>query len=240
VSTNDEASPAWHQRLERYARVGLWALPIWAILLLIATWERQPDPTTNFPQYAEFTTTMWFLISHIIASIVGAAIGVIGLVALFFVLSQYKGIRLAVVALVAAVLGNVLVTSVFGVAAFAQPAIGRAYLDGSTTEAVAFESDVYGPALFATALPGILFLTIGIVLFGLAVARSGQLPKYAGYAFAISGVLFAFIGFAIGEIQTLGAVLMILSTVWIAWVYRARKTITVEKQSIEPDALAAG
>jgi hypothetical protein len=231
MSTNEPSGSSTKYSLNQLARYALWALPIWAILLLVATWERQPDPSTNFPQYAEFTTTTWFLISHIIASIVGAAIGIIGLIALFFLLAQPRTIRLAVFALVTAVLGNVLVTSVFGVAAFAQPAIGRAYLDGNTAQAVAFDSDVYGTPLFATALPGILFLTIGLVLFGVAVARSGDVPKIAGYAFATSGVLFTFIGFAIGEIQTLGAILMIASTIWIAWSYR-RQSSAIEDQGV--------
>ncbi len=78
-----------------------------------------------------------------------------------------------------AVLGNTLVTSVFGVAAFAQPAIGRAYLAGQTAEAEGINSAIYGPALFATALPGLVLLTVGIVLAGVAVARSGSLPKLA-------------------------------------------------------------
>lgn len=239
MSTNLRSIPSVHTPLFRYARYALWALPVWAILLLIATWERQPDPSTNFPQYAEFVTTTWFLISHLFASIVGAAIGIIGLVALFIILAQARTIRLAVIGLVTAVLGNVLVTSVFGVATFAQPAIGRAYLDGNTTEAMVFDSDVYGTSLFATALPGILFLTIGLVLLGIAVARSGEASKFAGYAFAASGVLFAFIGFAIGEIQTIGAILMIVSTVWIAWSYNSQPTVINKGQEIELDALPA-
>jgi hypothetical protein len=236
MSTSQGSRSSTGYPLNRLARHSLWLLPIWAILLLIATWERQPDPSTNFPQYAEFTTTTWFLISHIIASIVGAAVGIIGLIALFVLLARSRTIRLAVVALVAAILGNVLVTSVFGVAAFAQPAIGRAYLDGNTAQAVAFDSDVYGTPLFATALPGILFLTIGLVLFGVAVARSGDVPKLAGYAFATSGVLFAFIGFAIGEIQTLGAILMIASTLWIAWAYR-HQPVVIKDHEIGLDPL---
>lgn len=203
--------------LTRYARWGLWALPVWAALLLVSTLTHQPSYQTDFPAYARYITTTPFLISHLVASILGAGIGTLGLIALFVALSRSGTPRLALGALVTALLGNTLVTSVFGVAAFAQPAIGRAYLAGQTAAAVTINSDIYGPALLATALPGLLLLTVGIALFGAAVARSGSLPKLAGIGFAISGVLFAVIGFVLANfVQPAGAALMVASTAWIA------------------------
>lgn len=203
--------------LTRYVRWGLWALPVWAALLLVSTLTHQPSYQTDFPAYARYITTTPFLISHLGASILGAGIGTLGLSALFVALARSGTPRLALGALVTAILGNTLVTSVFGVAAFAQPAIGRAYLAGQTAAAETINSDIYGPALFATALPGLLLLTVGIVLFGAAAARSGSLPKLAGIGFAISGVLFALIGFVLANfVQTAGAALMVASTVWIA------------------------
>ncbi|HEV2124835.1 MAG TPA: hypothetical protein VGW38_18970, partial [Chloroflexota bacterium] len=66
-------------------------------------------------------------------------------------------------------------------------------------------------------LPGLLLLTVGIVLFGVAVTRSGSLPWLAGIGFAISGVLFAIIGFTLANfVQPAGAALMVVSTGWIA------------------------
>lgn len=236
---NHTGPRATDKKLLDYARIGLWALPVWAGLLLIGTWNRQPDPDTNFPEYAEFVTTTWFLISHLVASILGAAIGLIGMVALFVVLTRGSSLRLATMGLVASIVGSVLVTSVFGAAAFAQPAIGNAYLDGNTSQAIAFDNDVYGAPLFATALPGLLMLTFGLVLFGIAVARSGILPREAGYSFAAAGVLFALIGFAIPTVQTIGAAMLIASSVWIAAAYRTRRLVGYESQSAERGAPAA-
>lgn len=202
--------------LARYTRWGLWALPVWAALLLVSTLSHQPSYQTDFPAYARYITTTPFLISHLVASILGAGIGTLGLLALFVALARQGTPRLALGALMTAVLGNTLVTSVFGAAAFAQPAIGRAFLAGQTA-AVAINSDIYGPALFATALPGLMLLTVGIVLFGVAVVRSDSLPKLAGIGFATSGVLFAVIGFVLANfVQPLGAALMVASTGWIA------------------------
>jgi hypothetical protein len=208
-------------KLDDYARWGLWALPVWAALLFYGTLTHQPDPTTNFPEYASYITTTEFLISHLVASIFGAGVGMLGLTALFVVLSKERAAPLALWAFVTWVIGNTLATAVFGVAAFAQPAIGRAYLSGHMAEAVAINNDVYGPALFATVLPGLLLLTIGIVLFGVAVVRSGSLPKLAGIGFAVGIVLFAVVFgpisfFDFGAGQSVGAALIVASTAWIA------------------------
>jgi len=140
--------------------------------LLLATLSHQPSFQTDFPGYARYVTTPQFLLSHLVGSILGAALGVLGLVALFVVLTRRGIPRLALGALISSVLGTMLITSVFGVAAFAQPAIGQAYLAGQTEAAIAMNQEIYGPALVATALPGLVLFTLGIVLFGVAVTRA--------------------------------------------------------------------
>lgn len=57
------------------------------------------------------------------ASIFGAGVGILGLTALFVVLCKGRAAPRALWALVTGVIGNTLTTAVFGVAAFAQPAI---------------------------------------------------------------------------------------------------------------------
>jgi hypothetical protein len=203
--------------LGRYARWGLWALPVWAALLMLSTLTHQPSAQTDFPGYARYVTTDSFLISHIIGSILGVAFGVLGMIALFVTLVRRGASRLALWALVTFVIGNVLNTSVFGVAAFAQPAIGRAFLAGQMEAAIAINSDMYGGPLLATVLPGLLLFTAGVVLFGAAVARCPSFPRLAGIGLVVSGLLFAVVGFLLSNfIQPLGAALMVASTAWIA------------------------
>jgi hypothetical protein len=202
--------------LDRYARRGLWALPVYAALLLARTLTHQPDPYADFRAYAEYITTVPLVISHLVTSILGAGIGTLGLVALFVVLCGGSMERLALWALVTTVIGQALVISVFGVAAFAQPAIGHAFLTGQTAEAATINNTIYGPLLLTTALPGVLLLGVGFVLFGVAVTRSEWLPRTAGMLFTVSGPLFAMIGFTSEPVQTLSAALMTASTVWIA------------------------
>src|SRR5712664_2616374 len=118
--------------LDRTTRWGLWALPVWAVLLFVGTVDHQPDTRTDFAGFARYVTTPEFLASHIVASIIGAAIGVLGLLALFMFLALRVRSRLAVAGLAMAVAGNVLLTAVFGLAAFGQVAVGRLYLAGHT------------------------------------------------------------------------------------------------------------
>jgi hypothetical protein len=55
-----------------------------------------------------------------------------------------------------------------------------------------------------------------IVLFGVAVARSGLLPRWSGIGLAIAGVLFGPVGFVIGPVQTAGAALLVVVAAWLA------------------------
>ncbi|TMG41964.1 MAG: DUF4386 family protein [Chloroflexi bacterium] len=211
------------ERIDRYARLLVWALPIWAVLLFLGTLDHPPPPQTDFAGYAAFTTTTRFLVSHLAASILGAAIGNVGFAALFVLLVRRGSSGLALWALVAAVVGNTVATSVFGAAAFAQPAIGRIYLAGQTASAVALQDDVYGVPLFATALVGVLLLASGLVLFGSAIIRSGWLPRWSGIVLVISAPLFAIIGVILADVvQSLGALGLVASTAWIAMSARLR------------------
>lgn len=209
-------SPA-RNTLDDSARWGLWALPVFAALLVYGTLTHQPDPTTDFPGYARYVTTPEFLIHHLVASIFGAAVGMLGLTALCVILGKGRTAPLALWALVLGIIGLTFNTSGFGVAAFAQSAIGHAYLSGHTAEAVAINNDVYGPALTITLLLATLVFLIANILFGVAVARSGSLPKWAGIGLAVSGVAFPVCAILFDNfLEPIGAVLMVVFTMWIA------------------------
>jgi hypothetical protein len=217
LRTSESTARPTTNTLDHYASWGLWALPVWALLLFYGTLTHQPNPSTDFRGYARYITTTEFEVSHLVASIFGAGVGTLGFTALFVALAKRRTAPLALWGFIAAALGNTVITAVFGAAAFAQPAIGRAYLSGHTAEATAINNDVYGPALFATALSALLLLTIGIVLFGLAVTRSGFLPSWAGIGLMLGIVLFAVIGFVLADfVQSIGAALLVVSTAWIA------------------------
>jgi len=118
------------------------------VLLAVSTLTHQPDYEADFEGYAEYVTTTPFLVSHFVASIGGAALAVIGAVALAVWLAATPAARTALWGLVAFTAAQVVTASVFGVAAFFQPAVGRAFLAGHDAVARSINADVYGQKVF--------------------------------------------------------------------------------------------
>lgn len=201
--------------LSDYARVGLWALPIYGVANLVGTLSSQPDYNKNFPAYARYISTGHFLASHLAASLLGTGIGLLGFTALFVYLASDRGPGVPVAAFVTMILGNISLVALFGVAAFAQRAIGKAFLAGHR-DVIALNSSVYGTPLNVTAAVGLVLFVAGAILFGIAIGRSSSLPRNAGILFAVSFPLFA-IGSVTGNaLAPIGALLQIGSTIWIA------------------------
>jgi hypothetical protein len=71
-------------------------------------------------------------------------------------------------------------------------------------------------ALLILVGPGLVLYLVGAILLGVAVWRSGTLPKWAGALYTPSGLLIA-AGVAIGELRPIGSALIVVAGVWIAW-----------------------
>jgi hypothetical protein len=199
-----------------FARGALWALPVWAGLLFYGTLTHQPDVQTDFPAFAAYVTTTEFLLSHLIASITGAAIGSIGTVALVLYLQDSKAAGRAIIGMVCTVIGNTLTTSVFGAAAFAQTAAGRMFLAGAQN-AQEFYNQVYSTPLIITVLIGLLLFITGGIFTGIAIAASGSLPRWAGIVYALMPLLFALSNFTVPVGQTPTSALLLIATIAVAW-----------------------
>ena len=186
------------------------------VLLAVGTVTQQPDYRTDFAAYAAYITTSTFLASHVIASIGGAVVGLLGMTALF-VLTEHVSPKRARWGFVSSAFGQIGLASIFGVAAFAQPAIGRAFLDGERAVAEAINADVYGGPLFATAALSLLGFVTGGILLGGAARRVGTWPRWTGVTFATSISVFA-VGVFIGVpfLQPLAAIALTVAGVAIA------------------------
>ena len=198
--------------LVQLARRGIWALPAWAVLLLLATLTHQPPYQTQFGAWSRYVTTSQFLVSHLVGSILGAALGILGFVSLglcLVVQGRERVPRLAVAGLVCSVLASVFITSVFGVAAFTQPAIGRAYLAGHSDVRPLY-NDVNGLPLLVTALCG--------VLLGVSVVRSRVAPAFAGWCLVVGAPVFAILGVVLADVvQSIGAALLVVGSMSTAY-----------------------
>ena len=190
-------------RLQAWGRAALWALPVYGALLALSTITHQPDYETDFPAYARYVTTPQFLLSHLVASIGGAGFALLGGASLL-ILADHVAPRMARWGFVLWTFAQVGLVSVFGVAAFFQPPIGRAFLDGAGNVAVAINEDVYkGPLLVMVGLSLLLFIAAAILL-GVAASRIGTFPRWAAWTFALSALVFVLTFFLFDVAQPVG------------------------------------
>jgi hypothetical protein len=185
-------------------------------MLFLGTLTHQPDAQTAFGDFAAYVTTNAFLLSHLVNSILGAAIGSIGVIGLTLLLQNTKAIGRALTGMVATVAANTLTSSIFGVAAFAQPAMGRAFQAGQEN-ALDFYNNVYAAPLFITALVSLLLFIVGGILTGMAITASGRWPRWTGWVYALTTTGFVLSNFLLPVGQSVTSVLLFAATVVVAW-----------------------
>ena len=197
----------------RAAATALWLLPVHGVLLMLSTLTHEPDHTEDFAAWSRYVTTDVFVVSHLVGSILGAGLGLVGVMAALVLLVRGPAPATATVGAAMTVLGNVCFTSVFAAAAYAQPAIGRAYLAGRPGAEDLYD-DVYGTPLLVAFGVGALFFVAGAVMLGRAVARTAPGLRWAGYGYAGSLVLFLVAGFTVSVVQPVaGAAVAAAATV---------------------------
>jgi len=204
------------QPIRTFARGALWALPVWAAMLFLGTLTHQPDPQKDFAGFAAYVTTTSFLLSHLINSITGAAIGSIGAIGLMLFLQDSRVAGRAIAGMVATVISNTLVSSIFGAAAFAQTAMGRMFQAGQTN-ALDFYNQVYNGALFGTALIALLLFMIGGIFIGNAITASRVFPRWTGWVYALTIVGFVLSNFLFDPGQSISSILLFIATIRVAW-----------------------
>jgi hypothetical protein len=142
-----------------------------------------------------------FLISHLGASIFGAAAAILGAIAVTAYLVRGRAARTAVVGLVLTTITNIFMAAAFGSAAFVQPGIGRAHLAGAPGMPALNADTAYGPALFATALTSVFFLIVSAAVLGTAIARTDRRLRVDGIAYPVLVAAFTLSGFFLQPVQ---------------------------------------
>jgi hypothetical protein len=160
----------------------------------------------------------------VLGSGLGLILAIFGTFALGAYLARSRAGRLGLVAIVISVFGSALFLMPIGVSTFAAPEEGQAYLAG--IEGIPEMTTSFADTAFAaTSLLVIVLLFVGNVLLGVAIWRSGTLPRCAGVLWAAAPV-FMYLGLVyaatIGAQSTppsvlVGALLIVISGGWIAW-----------------------
>ncbi|GAA0452762.1 hypothetical protein Aca07nite_67660 [Actinoplanes capillaceus] len=205
------------------ARAGLWALPAYGILLGLSTWTHQPG-IDDFDAYARYIITHIFLVSHLGASIFGAALAVLGVFAVTVFLAHGRAARAAIIGLVLTTITNMFLASTFGSATFVQPGIGRAHLAGAPGMPALNADTAYGPTFVATALTATFLLIISAVVLGTAIARTHRRLRWHGIAYAVLLPAFAITGFALQPAQPWTGFAFAAATAALAVQLRRRDT----------------
>jgi hypothetical protein len=209
----------------KWIGTGLLGLPLYGALTFWSSLDPQPDPNTHYEAWSRFVTTDHYVLGHLFGSILGLILGIFGTFALGAYLAKSRAGRLGLVAMVITVLGSALFMPGMGVSTFATPEEGQAYLAG--IEEFAKLPPIFADTAFAaTSLLVIVLLFVGNVLLGVAVWRSGTLPKWAGALWAAAAVLMYPLGLVyaatIGSQSTprtvlVGALLIVIGGGWMAW-----------------------
>ena len=209
----------------RWIGIGLLGLPLYGALTFWSSLEGQPDPDTQLEAWSRFVTTKEYVIGHLLGSILGLICLIFGVFALGVYLATSRAPRLGLWAMFLTVLGSALFLPLQGVATFSAPEEGQAYLAGieGLAELPTSSADI---AFTVTSLLVVVLLFVGNVLLGVAVWRSGTLPKWAGALWAAAPVFMYPLGLVyaatIGPASTpptvlVGALLIVINGGWIAW-----------------------
>ena len=204
-----------------WIRAGLFALPVYGLLTAYATLEPQPDQVSDPDGWARFVSSTSYLASHIIGNVLGTTLAIFGTFALGAFLATSRAPRLALSGMVLAVAGHILFTVPGAISTFATPAIGTAYLAGNR-DVMALE---FPPVMTAILALGLLLAVVGNTILGVAIWRSGTLPRWAGLIWLVGTLIFYVLGAALGmattgaslPTQPVGAALLAISGAWIAW-----------------------
>ena len=222
-----------------WIRLGLLALPLYGVLTFWSSLDPQPDPNTHYEAWSRYVTTNHYVLTHVFGSILGLILAIFGTFALGAYLTRSPAGRMGLVAMVITVLGSALFLPGMGVSTFSAPEEGQAYLAGIEvlTELPTSSADI---AFAATSLLVVVLLFVGNVLLGVAVWRSGTLPKWAGALWAAAPVFMYPLGLVyaatIGPASTpptvlVGALLVVVGGGWIA--FRAMRQPSTQEVEVE-------
>ena len=209
----------------RWIGIGLLGLPLYGALTFFSSIDPQPDPNTHLEAWARYVTTNHYVLGHLLFSILGLILAIFGVFALGAYLARSRAGRLGLVAMVVTVMGFALFLPLQGVSTFPAPEEGQAVLAG--VEEFEKLPPIFANTIFAlTSLVFIVLALVGNVLLGVAVWRSGTLPKWAGAIWGASAVfvyLLSAVWFLIAGAQVtpptvlVGIAFLVISGAWIAF-----------------------
>jgi hypothetical protein len=200
-------------------RLGILALPLSGLLVLVAVLGRYGTPNVDVdPGLAlSLADSSSYFVTQLVGNVLGLTLLIFGVISLTAYLINTRVRGLAVGAMVLSIVGITLLMGALGVTTYALPAIARAYQNGQQ-DALLIVEYIFGSPLREMFIGVILCYSAGFILFGIAVWRSGVLPKRAAVPIAIQAPLLSyFIRPEPTWATVVGALMFVVGGSLIAW-----------------------
>jgi hypothetical protein len=181
------------------------------------------------------------VLTHVLGTILGLILAIFGTFALGAYLTTSSAGGLGLVAMIITVVGSALFLPAVGLSAFAAPEEGQAYLAG--IEEFAKLPSTFADAVFAaTSLLVVVLLFVGNVLLGVAIWRSGTLPRWAAALWTAAAVLMYPLGLVIAATVTgntprtvlVSALVIVVGGAWMAWAVLRRPSTEAVGVTAQP------
>ncbi len=200
-------------------RLGLLTLPLAGLLIAWAAIASSiffdfADGQVDPGEAAQAYESLGYFLSQFVGYVVGLTLLTLGLFALTVYLSDVRGERWALGAMALSILGVGLLLSIYGLRAYAVPALGGAYLYGQQG-AIEMANIIFGNPTAGVFYVAFLLYSAGFILFGFAVWGSGTLPKWGGVLLAIHAPLLS--GPLPDLFSVLGALLLLVGGGWVTF-----------------------
>jgi hypothetical protein len=172
-----------------------------------------------------FASTDW-IIAHSLAMAGFILLG-LGLLGVLEDLRGSAGERLASWGIVLSWVGIGMTLPYYGAEVFGLHAVGQAVVDRNDTALMSIVNDIRWEVGIFWILAGLAALAVGVILFAIAISRSGRLARWSGIVLAIAFALYI-PQFAAGQpLRVAHGVLILIGALILAWAMVARPGETV-------------
>jgi len=158
--------------------------------------------------------------------IVALVLWLVGIQALYSLLSGMSVGRWALVALILSFVGIGLFLPLAGILAFAAPVAGRAYMNGdqNAISLIADSIALSNPSALLFGGLSVLLFIVGSMIFGIVIWRCQVLPRWAGIIYAVAGTL-SFLSAPLYNftVALLGGLILLVGGGWISAIVARRK-----------------
>ena len=198
-------------------RTGLLTLVIGSVMGIIALVLRGPVPLPNadVDAWARAVTGSNYFLAQVL-TIFAYVIPYFGFWGIYASLARLEEVeRLAFWGFMCSIIGTSLAIATLGIFSFVSPQLAERYFQGDNLLPEIISQVAIGQPAMINILGGVLYL-LGTGLLGLAIWRSGSLPKWAGILIALHGLFLVF-GFMLFPVLFLSWVFLLCGGLWLVY-----------------------